>query len=87
MLKIRVDDVMWKQVDDEIVVLDLRASRYLQVNDSGAFLWPLLVDGREHADLVKALTEAFSIEQTQASSDLDAFLAALTERDLLAREP
>ena len=42
-MRLRTDAVEWREVEGEIVALDLRDEMYLGVNGSGAVLWPLLV--------------------------------------------
>ena len=44
-LRVRADALEWREVDGEIVALDLRRSVYLAINPSGALLWPALVEG------------------------------------------
>jgi hypothetical protein len=81
--KLRSDDLAWRAVDEEIVVLDLRTSRYLNINPSGAALWPHLVEGASAAELVSVLVSAFELDEAAAARDVDAFLAMCTERDLV----
>ncbi len=47
-LRVRKSDLVWQTVDDEIVVLDLRGSRYFRLNTAGAFLWKLLTNEASH---------------------------------------
>ena len=69
--------------DGEIVVLDLRASRYLTVNGSGAFLWPRIVEGVARDQLVSDLSERYSVSIEQAGRDVDSFVNGLADRGLL----
>ena len=81
--KLRGDELAWREVDDEIVVLDLRSSRYLSVNSSGAVLWPHLADGATEAELVGVLIDTFDIDADTASKDVGLFLQMCTQRDLV----
>lgn len=84
-ITLRGDDVSWTPTDDgQIVVLDLRTSRYLSLNASGAQLWTLLAEGATEAQLVDGLVARFGLAQDSAGRDVSAFLATLRERDLLA---
>jgi hypothetical protein len=85
LLRLRDEKLEWREIDDEIVALDGRTSEYVAVNRSGAALWPLLVAGATRGTLVERLTDAFDIDRATAERDLDAFLAVLSERDLLDR--
>lgn len=83
MLKLRADDITWQTIDDEIVCLDLRTSRYLLVNATGSLLWPQLVEGAELEELVDTLTRAFGLDQDTARRDATAFTELLGGRGLL----
>lgn len=83
-LRLRSDGMSWRSVESEIVVLDQRDSSYLAVNQSGAALWPLLVEGATHAQLTSELADRFGIDRQRAAADVDAFLELLAQRDLLA---
>ena len=49
-LKIRDEELSWRQVGDEIIVLDLRSNAYLSINQSGTALWDMLVEGTTSGD-------------------------------------
>jgi hypothetical protein len=85
-LRLRDDQVVWKRVGDEGVVLDLRSSTYLSLNETGAFLFSLLEGGATEADLSRDLARECQIDEAQASADVKAFLAALSERGLTAAD-
>ena len=84
-LRLRTNDLDWKQVDDEIVALDARQARYLAVNGTGVLLWQALDAGATREELVAALVERYRIDADRAGSDTDRFLAELTEQELLVR--
>jgi hypothetical protein len=82
-LKLRNDDLSWRQVGDEVIVLDLRSNAYLSINQSGTTLWELLVDGSTPATMAARLVSEFGAEEGQAQHDVDAFVEMLTKRGLL----
>jgi hypothetical protein len=85
-LQLRDVDLDWREVEGELVALDLRESRYLAVNRTGQVLWAALAEGATRAQLVERLIEDFDIDQARAAADVDAFTAGLESRDLLVRE-
>lgn len=85
-LQLREADLEWREVEGELVALDLRESRYLAINRTGGVLWADLVEGATRDQLIERLIEAFDIEHERAAEDVDAFTAALESRDLLTRE-
>ena len=83
-LCLRKNDLDWRDIDDEIVVLDTRDAVYLAVHGSGAFVWRILAESTTKDSLIEALVEKYGIDSTRAAADVDAFLATLNERGLLA---
>lgn len=82
-LCLRAGALEWREVEDEIVALDLRTSTYLGVNKTGAAVWPALVEGTTHEQLVASLEDRFGLDRARAEEDLDGFLDTLREHDLL----
>jgi hypothetical protein len=82
-LSLRSEVLEWKEVEGEIVALDLRTSTYVAINRTGASLWPLLVEGATHEMLVQRLVERFGVAPTVAAADLDSFLDQLRRQNLI----
>lgn len=84
-LRLRVDDLSWRLIENEIVAVDIASSTYLSANPSGALLWQMLADGTTRRDLIDSLVERFGIAVELAEADADAFVANLESRGLLER--
>jgi hypothetical protein len=84
--KLRDADLDWREVEDELVVLDLRDSRYLAINRTGQVLWGPLAEGATEDELTERLVESFDIERARAAADVDAFTKDLESRGLLVRD-
>jgi len=82
-IKIDTDNVLAREVDGEIVILDLKRQLYIGGNPSVTAMWPLLEQGASREQLADALVEAFGIDRERAEADLAAFVASLEEFDLL----
>jgi hypothetical protein len=74
LVAVRADELVWNEVDDQIVVLDTATSTYHAVSGAGVTLWPLLVEGTTRADLLVHLTDTFDVPAERAEADLEAFL-------------
>jgi hypothetical protein len=85
-LRLRDAELDWREVEGELVALDLRESRYLAVNRTGQVLWAALAEGASREQLIDRLVEAFDIERERATADVDAFTTELESRGLLVRE-
>jgi Coenzyme PQQ synthesis protein D (PqqD) len=82
--RIRDDDVQWRRMGDEVVILDLRTARYFSLNETGTRLWSLIVAGASADRLVEELVGAWAVDRAAAERDVEAFLASLRDRDLVA---
>lgn len=78
-------EIVWREIDGEVVVLDLEGAAYFTVSRSGRTLWPLVVGGTTAEDLASRLVEQFSIERAVADRDVGIFLDALGREGLLER--
>ncbi len=85
-LRLRQDAIRWREIDREVVAVDLVSSTYLSTNASGVRLWRRLAEGATSEELVDELMGAFGIDRKQATADVRDFLDALEARELLVRE-
>lgn len=77
--------VEWREVEGEIVALDLDRSVYLAANESGALMWRLLSQGVTHASLVDSLAQTYGLERSVAERDVAAFVEELDRQNCLER--
>jgi hypothetical protein len=82
-LQLKMDDVVWREVGGELVVLELSTSVYLTLNGTAKLLWEALSGGATSETLVETLTREYDIGSDQARTDVEGFLEALTHRNLL----
>lgn len=82
-MKLRVGDLTWREIDRELVILDLRSSTYHTTNASGAVLMQELTDNRTEAELAQCLVEAFGVSRHEAESGVKSFTEALGNAGLL----
>ena len=75
--------VSWRDVDGEIVALDIESGAYLTLNGSGRLLWLALVEPSSIEALSELLMSTYGIEADRARSDALAFVDDLTGRNLI----
>lgn len=75
---------MWREVGEEIVVLDKRTWTYMGINGSGSTLFKELAKGTTFGALVKCLRAAFGLEEAAALRDVASFVTMLESHELLA---
>jgi hypothetical protein len=76
--RLRVNpDVVWAEVDGELVLLDARTGNYYGLNQVGADIWRLLAQGYPTEAIVGHLLDSYEVEPALAERDLTDFLAGL----------
>ena len=83
MHKLKNELLEWREVEGEVVALDLRNSSYLGINKTGAVIWPLLAEGADIEALVKAVTERFDVDEPTARQDVSSFIEDLSSKGLI----
>lgn len=76
-------DVAWRRVDDEVLVLHLRTGYYYALNETGARLWEELAAGASFSAACEVLTREFTVDEAAARADAEALLAELCRENLL----
>jgi quinol monooxygenase YgiN len=82
-IRLRADDLFWRESEGEIVALDAAVARYFSANSTAAALWQQLRDGATEADLVETLCQRYEVSRDLAQADVTAFLEELSSRELL----
>jgi PqqD family protein of HPr-rel-A system len=78
-------EVTWRDLGDEVVLLDTASSTYYSLNASGGELLRRLEQGGgTEADLVRFLVETYGVEKDLAAADVRAFVQGLESQSLLA---
>ena len=76
-------DIAWREIDGEIVLLDLTGAAYYSVSRSGVVLWPAVVEGATVDELADRLAREFSLERQVAERDVRVLIDALSGEGLL----
>ena len=82
-VKLREGAASWREIDGETILLDLDSSKYLGLNRAGTVLWSAIVQGSSREQLIAGLAAEFDLDIAHAARDVDAFIAACRERNLL----
>lgn len=76
-----------RAVDRALVLVDASEHHYFGVNRVGARIWHLLETPQSVADLVRALTREFAVDDAACRRETEAFLRQLIAKDLLVVSP
>jgi Coenzyme PQQ synthesis protein D (PqqD) len=78
------ESVLWQEVGDEVVLLDVNGGEYHGLNDVGSRIWRAL---EEHPDVTSAyehLCVTYEVDPEVLRKDLDEFIQRLVEMGLLS---
>lgn len=81
--RIPQQDVAWRRVDDEVLVLHLRTGYYYSLNVAGARLWEELAQGATLARACAQVEKEFTVDYATARADAEQLVAELCREQLL----
>lgn len=80
------EDILWQQVEERVVLLDLRSNEYHSLNESGSRMWMLLVEAGDVPAALERLCGMYQASRAALAQDLCGFIDELTESGLLKTE-
>jgi DNA-binding CsgD family transcriptional regulator len=76
-------EVMARQVGDETVLLDLASGNYFGLDEVGARIWQLLVDGKAPAEICEILLVEYDTSREMLENDVGRLLKELAAHGLV----
>jgi hypothetical protein len=70
-------------VDDEVVMLSVRAGAYFGLDGIGSEIWNMVREPRRVGDICRSLSEVYDVDDDTVARDVVAFLRSLLERGLV----
>jgi len=80
---IRRTDVTVQSVDDETLVLDLKADQIHQLNPTASFIWKNCNGKRSAAELAAMFAEYFGVDIETATKDVETIINQFIELGLI----
>lgn len=77
------NDIAWRRVGDEVLILHLRSGYYYSLNATGARLFEELAAGQDAAAAVRTVVREFAVDAERAQRDCDALVADLRAEAIL----
>ena len=83
-MKIKIpDDVMFRILGDEAVILNVASGVYFGLDTIGTRMWQLMSEHGSTDKVVETLLEEYEVEETQLRRDLDKLIEQLSEKGLV----
>ena len=79
----RREDVPYKEVEGELLLLNLKDGNYFGLNKTGAAIWKMLDGTKQFDDIAHALSRKFKISLKKATQDTEIFLKELKRYGLI----
>jgi hypothetical protein len=76
-------DALAATLADGAVLLNLRTNRYHSLNETGARVWQLLLEGHAEEEIAKILPSEYDVTEEVARVEIAAIIAALKAAQLL----
>jgi hypothetical protein len=76
-------DVLFREIDQECVLLDLGSGTYFGLNEVGTRIWNLLRAGRPEDDIVQTIAEEYDSDAGTIRADVRRLLSELESRKLI----
>ncbi len=78
------EHVLYRKLEDEMVLLNLDSGEYFGLNDTGTRIWELLAGGRSRREIAVTLAREFEVELEVAVGHVASLCAELLAAGLLA---
>jgi hypothetical protein len=76
-------DVVYRELAEEVVLVNLETNRIFALNETGARFWQLLVAGCSQAEIVSCLSSEFQIGPDLVTDEIDGIIGALAKEGLI----
>ncbi len=83
----RAPQVLSRVIDDEAVLLNLTTGTYCGMNEVATRAWEILQDPTSFDALCGRLTAEFEVEPATVRSDMQSFVRALSDANLIVAKP
>lgn len=79
----RSPEVVFTELDDGAVLLDMKKGLYYSLNDVGSEIWGSIEPSADTDDVAQTLTRSFDVEGRDASLAVETFVDRLRQADLV----
>jgi hypothetical protein len=79
-------NVIYEELEGQVVLLQLEGGRYYQLNESGARIWALIQEHGELEKVQKAMADEYDVDAEVAHRDVERIVEELTTRGMVTVE-
>lgn len=82
-LRLRTEGLLWSEVGDEVVLLDITSTTYFTATGAAPFLLEHLAGGATEESLTQRLIERYEVTPDTAKADVAEFIEQLKDHHML----
>ncbi len=79
----RSDEMVWRAIDNEIVILTADGRSIHTLNRMGSAIWELCDGTRNFGEIISLICERFDVSFEEAHADIIEFAAQLSDKKIL----
>lgn len=79
----RNPDLLYNEIDREVVMLSIENSEYYGMDQVGSRIWEILEKPVSLKQLISSLTEEYEVNDQQCAEDIQNFLQGLVRKNLI----
>lgn len=84
-MKLRVpEDVVWRDLGEEVVILNLATGIYFSLNKVGRRIWSLIAEQAGSDEVVSKVAQEFEADTSRIQDDFDSLVRELEAEGLVA---
>jgi len=80
------DDVVYRELSGESVLLNLNSGVYFGLDEIGTRIWYLLAEHGDSEKIIPMLIAEYDVSEAQLRADMSALIAQLSDKGLLKIE-
>jgi hypothetical protein len=77
------DDLAWRDVNNEMVVLNIHSGKYITFNNIGREIWLKITEGNKIAEIVDDIVKDYNIDREKVTEDVKEFIGDLVQKKVL----
>ncbi len=82
----RNPDAMFSVVDEETIILDIKAGNYFSLDNTGSYIWEALEQPHTIEQLIDKLLIEFDVSENTCRKEVNIFINELLDRNLISQE-
>ena len=80
------ENVVWQEIDDKLIVLNLDNGFYFTLNDTAKMIWHGFIQNMHAAKILDAIVDRYQVSRIQAGKDLDGIIELCVKESLITNQ-